>query len=241
MLSIFSLLRSLSTCKLYIQAVPYARGNRRGRYEADICFGEQKMKKTRFLAGILAVAFVVGMFALVAEATQTLQRPRQRSQAEWNEFFRGATEEAMRYELRQGLNPMRAVYTVVRHNPNGGAMRALLDAGVDVNARLSFNETLLGIAVLNNVEIARVLVESGADINAQTGGGAGNTALRIAASGGSPEMVIFLLEAGADPTIGGVSFGARPRPFYTSPTVIRNLEGTEALRLLERRYRELSR
>jgi ankyrin repeat protein len=54
------------------------------------------------------------------------------------------------------------------------------------------------IALGNSVEVARLLIEAGADVNATAAGG--YTPLHIAASNGKREMVVLLLESGADPT-----------------------------------------
>ena len=52
------------------------------------------------------------------------------------------------------------------------------------------------IALGNSVEVARVLIEAGADVNATAAGG--YTPLHLAASSGNREMVSLLLEAGAN-------------------------------------------
>ena len=54
------------------------------------------------------------------------------------------------------------------------------------------------IALSNSVEVARLLIEAGAVVNATAAGG--YTPLHIAASNGNREMVVLLLENGADPT-----------------------------------------
>jgi len=52
------------------------------------------------------------------------------------------------------------------------------------------------IALGNSVEVARILVEAGADMNATAAGG--YTPLHLAASNGKREIVVLLLERGAD-------------------------------------------
>jgi uncharacterized protein len=54
------------------------------------------------------------------------------------------------------------------------------------------------IALGNSVEVARLLIEAGAKVNATAAGG--YTPLHIAASNGNREMVLVLLENGADPS-----------------------------------------
>jgi uncharacterized protein len=52
------------------------------------------------------------------------------------------------------------------------------------------------IALGNSVEVARLLIEAGADVNVTAAGG--YTSLHLAASGGKKEIVVLLLEHGAD-------------------------------------------
>ena len=74
----------------------------------------------------------------------------------------------------------------------------LLERGADVNLRNGIQETpLICAAFAGDIEVARVLVESGADVNAQSLP-TRSTALLWAAQKGSADMVRLLLEAGAD-------------------------------------------
>jgi ankyrin repeat protein len=76
------------------------------------------------------------------------------------------------------------------------AVRALVAAGADVNARNAFDLTPL-IGSASNLEKVRILVEHGADVNAKTK--QGRTALMIAAAcDGCSEVVKLLLAKGAD-------------------------------------------
>ncbi len=66
------------------------------------------------------------------------------------------------------------------------------------------DRTPLMIAVeMENISIARRLIEAGADVNAHNEPRIGDTALHTAAANGTLEMVTLLLRAGADPTIKG--------------------------------------
>ncbi len=66
------------------------------------------------------------------------------------------------------------------------------------------DRTPLTIAVeMEDIPIARRLIEAGADVNAHNEPQIGDTALHRAAANGTLEMVELLLEAGADPTIEG--------------------------------------
>ena len=76
------------------------------------------------------------------------------------------------------------------------------DGAVALNWFDYVDRTPLMIAVeMEDVAMARRLIEAGADVNAHDAPRAGDTALHVAASNGMLEMVELLLHAGADPTI----------------------------------------
>jgi ankyrin repeat protein len=80
--------------------------------------------------------------------------------------------------------------------------RALIDAGARVDAYTTndlANQPLHAAAAGRNVEICRLLLAGGADVNATQHGGF--TPLHEAAQHGDDEMVELFLSAGADPTI----------------------------------------
>ena len=78
--------------------------------------------------------------------------------------------------------------------------RILLEAGADVDA-VADNEThvqpLHSAAASRHLEVCRLLLAAGADVNARQAGGF--TPLHAAAQNGDPEMVELFLSARADP------------------------------------------
>jgi ankyrin repeat protein len=79
-----------------------------------------------------------------------------------------------------------------------GVQEALLAAGARVSATDASGATPLHWAALNgDLEFARLLLEHGADVEAQARG-EGMTPLHAAAAGGDVDLVELLLERGAD-------------------------------------------
>jgi len=94
------------------------------------------------------------------------------------------------------------------------ASRLLLERGADPNA-LSTNEAVrvppLGTAAfVRSVPLARLLLDSGADVNGR--GEGGFTALHSAAQNGDEELAELLLERRADPSL-ETDDGKRPSDF----------------------------
>ena len=78
------------------------------------------------------------------------------------------------------------------------AVRALLDAGADMNATQPDGTTALHWAAFrNDAEVAELLVRAGADPNARNA--YGTHPLSLACTNGSSRLVKLLLQAGADP------------------------------------------
>lgn len=78
-----------------------------------------------------------------------------------------------------------------------GAVQELLDAVGDVDERGRLKRTpLMWAAAKGHTEILRLLLERGADLEADN---KGKTALMLAAQSGAIECVDLLLDAGADP------------------------------------------
>jgi len=84
---------------------------------------------------------------------------------------------------------------------NGEALRQHIDAGTDIDARDPFggSSPLITAAVFGKTDMARILINAGADLDFQNNDG--STALISAAFFGRPEIVRLLLDAGADKSI----------------------------------------
>ena len=90
-------------------------------------------------------------------------------------------------------------------NRHHDAMRLLVDAGADVQARSSLGFTPLLFAVRNNdLEAVRALIAAGADVNHP--GADGTYPIALAVVSGHADLVRFLLNEGADPN--GTMHGA---------------------------------
>jgi len=86
-------------------------------------------------------------------------------------------------------------------------VRHFIEQGSSTESIATIGETLLHAAARRDqIEVARFLLEQGANIHAVRDGGGivggGATPLSLAAYSGSPEMVRLLLSYGADPTTG---------------------------------------
>ncbi|WP_353124372.1 ankyrin repeat domain-containing protein [Parapedobacter pyrenivorans] len=84
---------------------------------------------------------------------------------------------------------------------NVDALRQHIAAGTDINAKDPFggSSPLITAAVFGKADLAKILIEAGADLNFRNNDG--STALISAAFFGRPEIVQLLLDAGADKTI----------------------------------------
>jgi ankyrin repeat protein len=84
---------------------------------------------------------------------------------------------------------------------NANAVKQHIAAGTDLNEKDPFggSSPLITAAVFNKPEMAKLLIDAGADMNFQNNDG--STALISAAFFGRPEIVRMLLDKGADKTI----------------------------------------
>ena len=97
-----------------------------------------------------------------------------------------------------GFTPM-AAFTAIWQKHDVNEVRSLLDRGVNPNAKDDNGSTLIHYAVTNNqVDIARLLIDRGADVHAHYGKD-GHTALHLAVLHQDGEMTKLLLDKKTDP------------------------------------------
>jgi Protein kinase domain/Ankyrin repeats (3 copies) len=97
-----------------------------------------------------------------------------------------------------GFAPVEAFYAIWQHH-DVNKIRYLLDRGVNPNAKDASGSTLIHYAVTNNqVDIAKLLIDRGADINAHYGMD-GHTVLHLAVLHQDGEITKLLLDRKADP------------------------------------------
>ena len=136
----------------------------------------------------------------------------------------GRTDEVRRL-LDRGvsLNPrrLRAPLLAATMYSHTGVVRALLEHGPNVNVRLRIplEETALILSVYHRrpIEITKLLLEHGADVNLTCAGGF--TALMMASVCGRPDMVRLLLQYGADVNVES-SDGRTALSVATKPEVV---------------------
>lgn len=124
--------------------------------------------------------------------------------------------------LKNGLNPnardkrgWTPLHECCHNNRPPIHARLLIQAGADVNSLNDRRETPLHLIASHGGEILGLLVKAGAKLNARDR--EGRTALVYAASDGSPADVKLLLDAGADPRLGGPLECALPYAYRAKP------------------------
>ena len=116
--------------------------------------------------------------------------------ADWNTaaFFEAAEISDVMRCLQAGADPN--VLPLAALSGNAGAVKVLLEAGADLEARNERGTTPLHKAALRgNAETVTVLLEAGADLEARNE--RGTTPLHMAALGETAEAVTVLIRAGA--------------------------------------------
>lgn len=120
--------------------------------------------------------------------------------------------EAIRAWIESGLDPEKALgkympYNLLQLAAAAGAtkiVRYLIESGVNINKGVRKWTPLMEATGPERIEVARILLEAGADPDLKSGaddeGDSEMTALMMAAEDANIELVRMLLEAGADPT-----------------------------------------
>lgn len=112
----------------------------------------------------------------------------------------GDARDKAKMETPQVEPPAVDIHSAVA-NGNEAALRQHIAAGTAIDAKDPFggSSPLITAAVFGQTEMARILIESGADLEFRNNDG--STPLITAAFFGRPEIVRLLLDAGADKTI----------------------------------------
>ena len=99
---------------------------------------------------------------------------------------------------------------------NLSALKQHIDAGTNINEKDPYggSSPLISAALFGKTEMAKLLIEAGADLNFQNNDG--STALNTAAFFCRPEIVKLLLSKGADKTIMN-KYGATPYQSVAGP------------------------
>ena len=76
-------------------------------------------------------------------------------------------------------------------------VKKAIDSGIDINAKVEYDETALHLAMLEkSVEVVELLIKEGADVNIKDGDG--ETPLHWAARNRKDDFIKILVDAGAD-------------------------------------------
>jgi ankyrin repeat protein len=94
---------------------------------------------------------------------------------------------------------MARFYGYATHERTGDLARVLLDAGADKDDEAKNGSPLICAASHGDADVVRVLLEAGAHVHLTDPERPSDTALRLAAAFGWPEIVDLLVGAGAEP------------------------------------------
>lgn len=130
-------------------------------------------------------------------------------------FITSCSSEAQNNAKADVEPPAVDIHTAVVTN-NRAALQQHLDAGTNINEKDPFggSSPLISAALFDKPEMAKILIDAGADINFQNNDG--STALHVAAFFCRPEIVKMLLEKKADKTIKN-KYGATPYENVAGP------------------------
>jgi hypothetical protein len=181
-----------------------------GFYALATTLGTLLKNRWIYLVFVLVLgANIGGCTKMLAENRQTNkenQRRHAERMAKQQQFKRITTVQSpqeLRTLISKGFNPHYfedfntppLVYTVIEAPQNLNPVIGLLDVGANIDARDHRNRTAVYIAAeTGNIELLRLLVERGADLQSVYQG----TPLHRAASNGHLECVQLLLESGAN-------------------------------------------
>jgi ankyrin repeat protein len=132
-----------------------------------------------------------------------------------NLFIASCSSEAQN-KAKAGVEaPTVDIHTAVVTN-NREALQQHLDAGTNINEKDPFggSSPLISAALFDKPEMAKLLIDAGADINFQNNDG--STALHVAAFFCRPEIVKMLLEKKADKSIKN-KYGSTPYENVAGP------------------------
>ena len=128
----------------------------------------------------------------------------------------GSTDDKTSNAIENEVKPPEIdIHTAVL-TENLDALKQHIAAGTNVNEKDPFggSSPLISASLFGKTEMAKVLIEAGADLNFQNNDGA--TALHTAAFFCRPEIVRILLDKGADKTVKN-KFGATPYQSVAGP------------------------
>lgn len=118
---------------------------------------------------------------------------------EFHEFAQSLIKEFAKNYVSKYPNKAKVEFFNAIETGKISVVKALIEAGINVNSFDSWDRPALVMAASNSTEIAKMLLDKGADINQKNSFGA--TALSMAVKWGYPDVVQFLIDQGANVNI----------------------------------------
>jgi ankyrin repeat protein len=143
--------------------------------------------------------------AVKANGSNAMHGPAYTGHLETVEFLVGLGCE-IDLQNQRGFTPL----LLAAFRGNNDVLTYLIDAGADTGIWNDWQSLLHLAAISGNLETVKIVVATGADVNARTG--EASTALIPAIGSENPEVVAYLLDSGADPNLGWPS-GFSPLQF----------------------------